>query len=259
MPCITRLATEAFGRLPSKALPPDEAVAIGAAVQAALKAGDAAVEDMVVTDVAPFTLGIEVTEHLADRLVTGLFAPILERGTVLPASRVKSFSTVQDGQRSLDLKVYQGEHSLVRDNTQLGSYRVVGIPSGPAGSQRVDVRFTYDLNGILEVDAIIFSTGEKHSLVIERAPGRLSKDEIARAHEAMQRLKFHPRDALPNVTALERGDALFVDLTGEARAHLGHHLSAFRLALEGQDRAEIDARRGVLLGAIDALQQVRSK
>jgi molecular chaperone HscC len=259
MPCLARVAFEKFGRPPSRALPPDEAVAIGAAVQAALKSGDAAVEDMVVTDVAPFTLGIEVSEHLADRFVTGLYAPILERGTVLPASRVKQFSTVQDGQRILEVKVFQGEHSLVRDNTHLGSYRVTGIPSAAAGEEHVDVRFTYDLNGILEVDATVCSTNEKHSLVIERSPGRLSREDVEKAREAMKRLKFHPRDALPNVTALARGDALYAELSGDARAQLGHCLTAFRLALEGQDRAEIDARRGILVEAIDALGRAQAR
>ena len=257
MPCVARLAGEMFGRIPSRALPPDEAVALGAAVQAALKVGDAAVDDMVVTDVAPFTLGIEVSENLADRLVSGLYAPILERGTVLPASRIKTFGTIQDGQRMLDVKVFQGEHSLVRDNTQLGSYRVTDIPAGPAGTEPIDVRFTYDLNGILEVDATIRSTSKTQSLVIERSPGRLSQEELEQARGHMQRLKFHPRDALPNVTALERGDALYVELTGSARALLGQCLNTFRLALESQDRAEVEARRGQLLQAIEALGAAR--
>jgi molecular chaperone HscC len=248
-----------FGRIPSRALPPDEAVALGAALQAALKVGDAAVDDMVVTDVAPFTLGIEVSEHLADRFVSGLYAPILERGTVLPASRVQVFGTLQDDQRVLEVKVFQGEHSLVRDNTQLGSYRVNGIPPGPAGAEQIDVRFTYDLNGILEVDATIRSTSQTQSLVIERAPGRLSRDELQKAREHMQKLKFHPRDALPNVTALERGDALYVELAGDARAVLGHHLNAFRIALESQNRAEVESCRGQLLQVMEALGAARGR
>src|SRR5690606_2726641 len=124
MPAVVELATRVFGRLPLRHLPPDEAVAMGAAVQAALKVGDAAVEDMVVTDVAPFSLGIATGEQVAGQVVSGLFSPIIDRGTVLPASRVQTFHTLSNGQRQIEVEVYQGEHSLCADNQRLGSYTV---------------------------------------------------------------------------------------------------------------------------------------
>jgi molecular chaperone HscC len=250
MPAVARLAAQLFGKLPLRTLPPDEAVAMGAAVQAALKGGDRAVEDLVVTDVAPFTMGMESSAAFGGERVAGIFSPILERGTVIPASRVRSYSTIADGQTMIRVKVYQGEHSLCADNTLLGEYEVRGLPAGPAGKEHVDVRFTYDLNGILEVDTTVVSTGRSAIMVIERAPGRMTPKQIEDARRAMARLKFHPRDALPNVTALARADALHVELAGADRELLGRAIAALRAALEGQREPEIAEARGRLLALV---------
>ena len=255
MPGVAKLAAQLLGRLPLRKLPPDEAVAMGAAVQAALKSGDEAVEDMVVTDVAPFSMGIASSTQVGNQHVAGIYSPILERGTVIPASRVQRYSTVESGQRMILIEVYQGEHSLCRDNQKLGSYKVENIPSSPGGEQSVDVRFTYDLNGILEVETTIVSTGKTSTLIIEKSPGRLSAAQIKAAREAMTKLKFHPRDALPNTTALARADALHVELQGPERAILGQAIAAFRGALEGQDRKEIDMYRDRLNTIVAQLQR----
>ena len=255
MPCVARLAAQVFGKLPLRALPPDEAVALGAAVQAALKDGDAAVEDLVVTDVAPFTMGIESSTQFGSRLAAGMFSPILERGTVIPASRVERFSTMGDGQTQVSLRVYQGEHSLCRDNHLLGEYVIKELPRRAAGEETIDVRFTYDLNGILEVETTVVSTGKKHVLVIEKSPGRLSKADVEAARRAMAGLKLHARDALPNTTALARADALYVELTGPAREQLGMALQHFRGALETQDPRIIEAVRGRLNELVTALKR----
>lgn len=243
MPAVARLAAQIFGRLPLRKLPPDEAVAMGAAVQAALKGGDAAVEDMVVTDVAPFSMGISSSTQLGAQRVAGIYSPILERGTVIPASRVERFFTVADGQKEILIEVYQGEHSLCRDNQKLGEYKLTGLPAKPAGEEGVDVRFTYDMNGILEVEMTIVSTGKTASLVIEKSPGRLSPSQIKAAREAMAKLKFHPRDALPNTTAFARADALYVELQGPERELLGQAIALLRAAIEGQHDKEIESRR----------------
>src|SRR5262245_64104920 len=110
---------------------------------------------------------------------------------------------------------------MCRDNQRLGEYTVRGLTPRPAGEEWIDIRFTYDLNGILEVETTVGSDGSKHSLVIEKTPGRLSAEEVDAARRAMTRLKLHPRDALPNTTALTRADALFVELTGDRRELLG--------------------------------------
>jgi molecular chaperone HscC len=248
------MAAQLFDRLPLRKLPPDEAVALGAAVQAALEAGDHTVADLVVTDVAPFTLGMSRVTRLGDQLVTGIFAPIIERGTVIPASRVKRFFTASDLQTVIVIVVYQGEHSSCDKNQKLGEYRVEEIPRALAGKEAVDVRFTYDLNGILEVETTVVSTMKRTVLVIERTPGRLSKEDVERARQEMQRLKFHPRDALPNVTALARADALYVELTGWARAELGAGIASFRAGLEGQV-PEISLLRDRLVGLVERLRR----
>jgi len=255
MPAVAKLATQIFGRLPLRTLPPDEAVALGAAVQAALKAGDAALGDMIVTDVAPFSLGVSSARKLGEQIVDGLFSPILERGTVIPASREKTFVTMEDNQQEIVFGVYQGEHSLVRDNKKLGEYTVSGLPKKPAREQSVRVRFTYDLNGILEVDMTPEGTGKTETLVIEGSPGRLTAKQLAEARKAMSRLKFHPREALPNATLLARADALYVELTGPLREELGSALSAFRLALETQSEETIATGRDRLAQLVNSLRR----
>jgi molecular chaperone HscC len=208
-------------------------------VQAALKAGDASVDDMVVTDVAPFTLGISAAARFGKQVVGGIFEPMIERGTVIPCSRIKRFFTTTDFQQQILVAVFQGEHSLCQENQKLGEYMVAGLAPKPAEQVAVDVRFTYDLNGILEVDMSIVGTERSETLVIESAPGRLGAEGLRRAREAMARLKFHPRDALPNATALARADALFVESRGAAREMLGEAIAQMRAALESQDAQEI--------------------
>ena len=255
MPCVARLAAEMFERLPSRSLPPDEAVALGAAVQAALKARDAAVDDVVVTDVAPFSMGIAVASEVARRYVPGLFSPIIERGTVIPASRVETFRTVDHNQKEIQVEVYQGEHSLCRDNRKLGEFKMKNLPQRSAGEVTMDVRFTYDLNGLLEVEARVPDTGAVHSVVFEQTPGRLNRREIEEARKAMDRLKFHPRESLPNVTALSRAEAMYMELTGLAREELAHALAEFRGLLERQDAALIDDSRERLLILLSGLRR----
>ena len=255
MPVVAKLMAQVFGRLALRSLPPDEAVAMGAAVQAGLKAGDAALGDMIVTDVAPFSMGISSAKKLDNQVISGLFSPILERGTVIPASREESFSTIADNQTEIVMGVYQGEHSLVRDNKKLGEYTIKGLEPLPAGSHSILVRFTYDLNGILEVDMTTVKTGKTETLVIEGSPGRLSAAQVAEARAAMSRLKFHPREALPNATLLARADALYVELTGGARDELGATLATFRAALETQDTTTIEMYRERLTYMVNQLKR----
>ncbi|MCX4244118.1 Hsp70 family protein [Paraliomyxa miuraensis] len=251
MPAVADLAQALFGRPALRTISPDEAVAQGAAVQVALKAGDEQLDDVVATDVAPFSLGVSTVESHGRRRLDDVFSPILERGTVLPASRVERFVTAADGQTKIRVEVFQGEHSLCRDNIKLGEYTLQGIPSGTSGEEAIDVRFTYDLNGILEVDMTIVSTGETSTLVIERAPGRMSADQVEQARQVLRTLKFHPREALPNTTALARAESLYTELRGPARELLGTAMRAFRLALEEQEPEVIERCRGELLALVE--------
>lgn len=253
MPCVMDLAAQLFGKMPSRHLPADEAVAMGAAVQAALKARDASVEDMVVTDIAPFTMGIAVCSRLYAGMVDDVYLPVLERGTVIPATRVKTVSTASDRQTAIEVVVYQGEHSMCHDNKRLGSFKVDGLPPRPAGELSVDVRFTYDINGLLEVEALVLETKQRKSILLENAPGRMTPAQIAEARKAFEKLKFHPRDDLPNVTALQRAESLYVELTGLEREAVGQLITRFRAILNGQDPAAIQAGREELMALLDFL------
>ncbi len=255
MPVVEELARSLFGRPPLRTISPDEAIAQGAAVQVALKAGDEQLDDMVATDIAPFSLGVSTVESQGRRRLDDVFSPVLERGTVLPASRVERFVTAADGQSQIRVEVFQGEHSLCRDNTKLGEYTLGGIPSAGAGEESIDVRFTYDLNGILEVDMTIVSTGHAESLLIERSPGRMSPTQVEQARETLRALKFHPRDALPNTTALSRAESLFIELRGPPRELLGVAMRAFRLALDEQEPQAIQQRRAELLRLVERFKQ----
>ncbi len=246
MPLVAELSAELFGQMPLAVLHADEAVAQGAAIQAGLKADDASVEDLVVTDVAPFTIGIATGSKMGRSVVDGLFSPIIDRGTVIPTSRVMRFFTLEAHQRELKVQIFQGEHSLCKDNAPLGEYVVKRLPRKPAGEVGVDVRLTYDLNGILEVEMEVVGENRVEHLVIERGDGALSKKDIQAAREQMKRIKFHPRDSLPNRTTLARADALFVELNGAARAELSEMIAVFRSVLETQDPAEIDPVREAL-------------
>tara|TARA_B100001750_G_C15503204_1_gene598609 strand:- start:288 stop:2021 length:1734 start_codon:yes stop_codon:yes gene_type:complete len=259
MPCVVDLAAQIFGKMPMRDLPADEAVALGAAVQAALKTGDAAVEDLVVTDVAPFSMGIATATSMGRQQVEGLFSPVLERGTTIPASRSQRFFTMAENQREIRVAVYQGEHSLVKDNTFLGEYIVKELPQQAAGAVAIDVRFTYDLNGILEVEMKLEGSERVEHLVIEQRPGRLSTRQIEEAREAMAALKFHPREALPNRTTLAKADAVYTQLTGPARDELGHAIAMFRSALETQEPDIIERVREQLNALIDALKSAVPK
>lgn len=254
MPVVEQLAARIFSRLPKRNLPPDEAVALGAAVQAAIKADDPGVDDMVVTDIAPFTLGVDIAQQVGRSHVQGVFSPIIDRGTMLPASRSASYHTLGDRQTVINLGVYQGEHSMVARNQKLGELELTGIPARPAGEETVEVRFTYDLNGLLEVQATVASTGKSMSLVLGKRASQMSAAEVAAARKAMERLKFHPKDALPNTTAIERAESLYTQLTGDSREFLGQMLAQFRGVLDSQDPAQIDTARAGLVRLTRELQ-----
>lgn len=235
MPIVRRMVARMFGRFPSCDINPDEVVALGAAVQAGLKMNDAALDEIVMTDVAPYSLGVEVSMHLGrDQFSYGHFDPIIERNTVVPVSKVKNYYPNSEKQTSLRINVFQGEARMVRDNIALGS---IDIPIAQVAGQDngVDVRFTYDANGLLQVEATVTLTKQTHSLVIEGNPGVLTPEEIRERFAALSELKIHPRDRIEFRTMLARGERLYQQLRGEAREELGRQLMQFERALEAQD------------------------
>ncbi|WP_312547499.1 molecular chaperone HscC [Massilia sp.] len=249
MPTVRRMVARMFGRFPACDINPDEVVALGAAVQAGLKMNDAALDEVVMTDVAPYSLGTDTAISLdGGGMSQGHFDPIIERNTVIPVSRVKRYYPVQDKKAVVELNIFQGEARMAADNIKLGQLKIKLTPA-PRDENPVDVRLTYDVNGLLQVEATLVRTGEVHTLVIEGNPGLLSEQEIDQRFAALSELKIHPRDRMENRTLLARGERQYQQLRGAAREELGQQIVHFERALESQDRH-------VIAPAADRFRQV---
>jgi len=255
MPVVRRAVARMFGRFPNATVNPDEAVALGAAVQAGLKARDSALKEVVVTDVCPYSLGVNVSRQLpGGGYEHGLFAPILERNTVIPASRVHSFSTLTDNQLEVLFGIYQGEARLVRDNVAIGETRVK-VPRGPAG-QRIDVRFSYDVSGLLEVDIVVEKSGQRTQLVINDDHVG-DEAAIAERRAALAALKMHPREDELNRAAIARGEKCYENFLGEERAAIDYLITQFQLVLDAQDPRAIEHARREFHEALDRIEGER--
>jgi len=251
MPIVRKLVSRMFGRFPSVHLDPDHAIALGAAVQAGLKMRDAALEEVVMTDVAPYSLGINISRQIGpNSFEPGHYLPIIERNATVPVSRVQNITTVRDGQRELRVLVYQGEARLVKDNVYLGAIDFP-IPAKKAGEINADVRFTYDISGVLEAEITVYPTQDKHKLVITENAGVMTPEQVEQRLAELAELKIHPRDQIENRTVVAEADRLYQELLGDAREYLAQHIAAFQAVLEQQDQAA--ARR-----ARETLQKVLS-
>jgi molecular chaperone HscC len=247
MPAFRRLVARLFQRLPITPINPDEVVALGAAVQAGLKMRDAALDDVVMTDVSPFTLGVETaTQRDGEVVATGLFSPVIERNTVIPASRAITLSTLQRNQSRLAVKIYQGEARMVAENALLGALSVP-MPPGAAGTQQLEVRLTYDPSGLLEVDAKVLSTGQVYHKLIQDRAGAMEPGVFKKRLAALQALKVHPRDQAENQAMLSRMERLYEERLGDERAYVAKLIDEFRLILNRQDKSEIAETRTKLV------------
>ena len=253
MPLVRKLVASLFGRFPAMHLNPDEVIAQGAAIQAALKARDATLEEVVLTDVCPYSLGVEISRQVGSQQVAGHYLPIIERNCVVPVSRVKSVQTLQDNQKQVSVRIFQGESRLVVNNIFLGELDI-DVPSRPAGEVSLDIRFTYDINGLLEAQVDIPLTGESRRLVIENNPGVLSPEDIVERFAALQALKVHPRDQQVNSALMARMERLYQECLGDVREHVGQLTTHFASILERQDEREIRELRSELLTRLDAVE-----
>jgi molecular chaperone HscC len=254
MPIVRRLVARMFGRFPSCDINPDEVVALGAAVQAGLKMRHAALDEIVMTDVTPYSLGVEVSVRLADNSYShGHFDPVIERNCAVPISRVKNYAPTSDRQVFLDLKIYQGEARLARENVHLGDLRVV-LPGGSIDQSSVDVRFTYDVSGLLQIEATVIKTGDTFTLVIEDNPGILSEEEIAARLAKLVELKIHPRERNEHRTLLARAERLYQLLRGAHREWFGGQIATFERILESQDDRLIARTRKEFASLLDQIE-----
>lgn len=235
-----------FGRPPVCTHDPDEVVALGAAVQAALMSDDAAVSDMVMTDICPFTLGVEICKEFGQSYADGYFLPVIHRNTTIPVSREQIVQTIRPNQQEVTLSIYQGDARKVKDNVLLGRLTVSGIPPGPSGLV-VHVRFTYDINGILEVEAFVGGTTKHFSTVLTHNAKNLSKREIAAAVRLMQSVKFFPRDDVRNQRLVLFAERVVGEVGTFERSEVEMALDQFEQAMASGEREWFyAARRGLL-------------
>merc|ERR1712201_45198 len=167
MPMVADIVKQIYGKEPSKGINPDEAVAMGAAIQGGVLAGD--VTDVLLLDVTPLSLGIET--------LGGVFTKLINRNTTIPTKKSQVFSTAAGGQTQVELKVHQDEREMAKDNKLLGQFQLTGIPPAPRGVPQIEVTFDIDANGIVNVHARDKGTGKEQQIVIQSSGG-LNKDEI---------------------------------------------------------------------------------
>ncbi len=253
MPMVRKAATRMFGRFPSFAVDPDEAVAMGAAILAGLKARDAALKEVVLTDVCPYSLGVDTGALRPDGSVEqGIFSPIIDRNTVVPASRVRRYSTLQPGQTKVRFSIYQGESRRVAENVKLGQIEI-GVPAVDGRKVEVQCRFSYDINGLIEVDVLVPETGEQRQLVIVDEEGVDPRD-LAERRAAMAALKVHPRDQDANRAVLARAARCFESQLGERREQVGRLIQQFEAILERQEPRAIERARLQVDAHLDTLE-----
>lgn len=241
-PVVRKFVAKLFGRIPSFSINPDEAVAIGAALQCGMKSRDKEIQEVVLTDVCPFTLGTEVMVDNGVFEEPGHYLPIIERNTVIPVSRTETVYTAHENQSRICVKILQGESRMSQNNLLLGELNVP-VPPGPKGKEAVDITYTYDVNSLLEVEVFVHSSKLRRKILIQGNQSRLSQEEAEKRMETLQYLKQNPREEETNRLVLLRGERLYEEATGENRRVIDRAMMEFDRALKKQDRTEIERAR----------------
>lgn len=255
LPIIRKFVARLFGKMPNISLNPDEVVALGAAMQGAMKERNEMIKEVVLTDVCPFTLGTEVVMNIdGNTRVGGHFCPIIERNTVIPVSRQETLYTAHDNQTSIQVKVLQGESRFAKNNLYLGEINV-SVPKAKEGEESIEVTYTYDVNSILEVIVKVVSTGEEKKLIIQREDSDMTKEEIEKRFEELSYLKILPRDEEANKRLLFRGERLYEEAYGIMRNQIDYAVTEFEHVLDGRDKSKIEEAAKKLSKFLDSIEE----
>ncbi|MBC7261558.1 MAG: Hsp70 family protein, partial [Chloroflexi bacterium] len=253
MPLVQETVRRFFGKEPNKSVNPDEVVAIGAAIQAAVLSGE--VRDVLLLDVTPLTLGIET--------LGGVATPIIERNTTIPTRKSQIFSTAADGQTSVEIHVVQGERPMAADNKTLGRFILDGIPPAPRGVPQIEVTFDIDADGILHVSAQDKATGREQKITITASSG-LTKEEVERMVREAERYAEEDRRRKEEAEARNNADSMAYTaektlrelgdkVPADIRSEVEGKIAAVRSALQGQDIYRI---RSTTQELSEALQRI---
>lgn len=251
---VRRFVTKLFGRQPALGADPDQAVALGAAMQCGMKQRNQAIKEIILTDVCPFTLGTSVMHNNGLFEESGYYCPIIERNTVIPVSRTDTFYTAHDNQKQIRVDILQGESRLARNNLYLGEV-VVPVPPGPRGKESVKVTYTYDINSLLQVEVEVESTGVKKQVILQSGLNDMTDEQAAARMEQLKDLKLSPRDQEENKLAMMQAERMYEETIGDTRLRVSQLIDQFDAALRTQDKLEVDRARKKLLQELDELEQ----
>ncbi|MGN0513157.1 MAG: Hsp70 family protein [Lachnospiraceae bacterium] len=251
---VRKFVAKLFKKFPQLSVNPDEAVAIGAAIQAAMKERNAAVKEVILTDVCSFTLGTEVSVDRGNGFYeSGHYFPIIERNTVIPVSHTERLYTLHDDQENIRVRVLQGESRFAANNLLLGELNIK-VPKNKAGEEAVDVTYTYDINSLLEVEIKVVSTGEKVKQIIKGRDNEMTLEEMEERMKELSYLKVSPRDQEENRLLIIRGERMYEESQGDIRILIDRYLDEFEQALKSSDRAKLNEARRILSERLDEIE-----
>lgn len=248
MPLIQKYIRHLFHKAPMVQGNCDELIALGLGLVCGVKERKEEIKDYILTDICPFSLGVAtINEADPDR---AYMANIINRNTVLPCSRVRRFYTASDQQDYVVVEVHQGENTYAQDNLLLGKIEI-SVPPKPKGKEAVDVRFTYDINGILMVDTRVVSTGVVKTHIISQ---KIPEAELEERVRELEKLKVHPRDLSENQQMMERLEALYQEVYPEQKEQVQQMIRTFEEFLDGQNPRQIQGYRRYLEKAVSMLE-----
>ena len=248
MPLIQKYIRHLFHKAPMVQGNCDELIALGLGLVCGVKERKEEIKDYILTDICPFSLGVAtINEADPDR---AYMANIINRNTVLPCSRVRRFYTASDQQDYVVVEVHQGENTYAQDNLLLGKIEI-SVPPKPKGKEAVDVRFTYDINGILVVDTRVVSTGVVKTHIISQ---KIPEAELEERVRELEKLKVHPRDLSENQQMMERLEALYQEVYPEQKEQVQQMIRTFEEFLDGQNPRRIQGYRRYLEKAVSVLE-----